>query len=157
MNVLNFQQEINNLLNKLLYSHEWTWLKKSCESFMIDRKMWPGVKLYLSVHSRPFFCKFVLHFDCSTTFSKTFLCFADFMEKRFLLLVKKLFKKSMLSCPDFASFVACVELTFWWSPSQVFCFVYLTDLERIITQFHYIFPSSIMKICHNACTDKTLA
>jgi hypothetical protein len=104
-----------------------------------------------------FFCKFVLHFDWSTTCCNAFLCFAGFMKKRFSLHVKRLFKKPKLSCPDLASFVLCFELRVWWSSSQVFCFVYLWDLERIITQFHNTFPSSVMKIYHNASTDKALA
>jgi len=66
-------------------------------------------------------------------------------------------QKPTLPFPDFASFVTWVELMFWCSTTLVFCFVYLRDFEHIITHFHNTFPYLVLKICHNARTDKTLA
>ena len=61
-----------------------------------------------------------------------------FWRKRFLFRVTKLFKNSTLAFPDSASFVAWVELIVWYSPTQVFWFVYMRDHNRLLNMKWYI-------------------
>lgn len=152
MNILNFQQEINFYwTNCFIFTNEMA-KRQLWIAYDREKNVTRGKIVFLSVHSHLFLYKFVVHFDCSTTCSNTSLWRRDSC-----CVSKSLFKKPRLLFLDFMGFVAWVELTFWCSPTQVFCFVYLRDLEHRMIELHDTFPSSVMKICHNACTDRTLA